>query len=453
MCAEGRAAGSHRPSPPLVARAATGYTRPMADAPDSLWQQALRVIPGGVNSPVRAFRAVGGEPFFVESARGARLQAADGRAFIDYVLSWGPLILGHAHPVVLGAIEEALGKGTTYGAPTRRETTLAELIRGALPSVEQVRLTSSGTEAAMAAVRLARAFTGRSAVVKFTGCYHGHSDGLLVKAGSGAATFGVPDSAGVPPAFARETVPLPFNDLEAVEALMRSRGAEIACVIVEPVAGNMGVVPPRDGFLERLRALTRAHGALLVFDEVITGFRLSYGGAQGVFGVAPDLTVLGKIIGGAPARGVRRPEGADGPPRPGGAGLPGGDALGEPARRRGGDRDAVDPLGGGIYPALEEKARRLAEGLGEACRGAGVPCAVSRAASMLTLFFRDGAVTDWESARRADQDRYARFFHAMLDRGVYLPPSQFEAMFLSAAHTDREIDRTLAAAREAVKTL
>ena len=426
----------------------------MADAPDSLWQQALRVIPGGVNSPVRAFRAVGGEPFFVESARGARLQAADGRAFIDYVLSWGPLILGHAHPVVLGAIEEALGKGTTYGAPTRRETTLAELIRGALPSVEQVRLTSSGTEAAMAAVRLARAFTGRSAVVKFTGCYHGHSDGLLVKAGSGAATFGVPDSAGVPPAFARETVPLPFNDLEAVEALMRSRGAEIACVIVEPVAGNMGVVPPRDGFLERLRALTRAHGALLVFDEVITGFRLSYGGAQGVFGVAPDLTVLGKIIGGGlplAAFGGRRE--LMGLLAPEGPVYQAGTLSGNPLAVAAGIATLSILSGGGIYPALEEKARRLAEGLGEACRGAGVPCAVSRAASMLTLCFRDGAVTDWESARRADQDRYARFFHAMLDRGVYLPPSQFEAMFLSAAHTDREIDRTLAAAREAVKTL
>lgn len=424
----------------------------MADRHDSPWRRALRVIPGGVNSPVRAFTAVGGEPFFAASARGSRLRATDGRELIDYVCSWGPLILGHAHPVVLAAVEEALGKGTTYGAPTPGETALAEMICGALPSIEQVRLTSSGTEAAMAAVRLARAFTGRTRIVKFSGCYHGHADGLLVRAGSGAATFGIPDSAGVPPSFARETIPLPYNDLSAVDALMRRGGDSIACVIVEPVAGNMGVVPPREGFLEGLRALTRAHGALLVFDEVITGFRVSYGGAQGFYGVTPDLTVLGKIIGGG------LPMGAFGGrreimklPAPLGPAYQAGTLSGNPLAVAAGIATLVLLAGGKAYPALEKKARRIEDGLRDACGRAGVPCFVSRAASMLTLFFCEGPVTDWESAQRADRARYGRFFHAMLDRGVFLPPSQFEAMFLSAAHTDREIDLTLAAAREAVK--
>jgi glutamate-1-semialdehyde 2,1-aminomutase len=426
----------------------------MDDRHDSPWRRALRVIPGGVNSPVRAFTAVGGEPFFTASAHGSRLRTADGRELIDYVCSWGPLILGHAHPVVLAAIEEALGKGTTYGAPTLRETALAEMIRGALPSVEQVRLTSSGTEAAMAAVRLARAFTGRTRIVKFSGCYHGHADGLLVRAGSGAATLGIPDSAGVPPSFARETIPLPYNDLPAVDALMRREGDSIACVIVEPVAGNMGVVPPREGFLEGLRELTRAHGALLVFDEVITGFRVSYGGAQGLYGVTPDLTVLGKIIGGG------LPMGAFGGRgeimkllAPLGPVYQAGTLSGNPLAVAAGIATLTILAGGKIYPATGEKARRLADGLADACRGAGVPCCVQRAGSMLTLFLREGPVTDWESAQRADCDRYGRFFHAMLDRGIFLPPSQFEAMFLSAAHTDRDIDLTLAAAREAVITL
>lgn len=426
----------------------------MADRHDSPWRRALRVIPGGVNSPVRAFTAVGGEPFFVESARGARLRTTDGRELVDYVCSWGPLILGHAHPVVLAAVEEALGKGTTYGAPTPGETAHAEMIRAALPSVEQVRLTSSGTEAAMAALRLARAFTGRGRIVKFSGCYHGHADGLLVRAGSGAATLGIPDSAGVPPSFARETVPLPYNDLAAVEELMRREGDSIACVIVEPVAGNMGVVPPRDGFLEGLRALTRAHGTLLVFDEVMTGFRVSYGGAQGACGVTPDLTVLGKIIGGG------LPMGAFGGRgeimkllAPLGPVYQAGTLSGNPLAVAAGIATLAILAGGKIYAKLEEEACRLADGLSDACRRAGIPCRVQRAASMLTLFFCEGPVVDWESAQRADRGRYARFFRAMLERGVFLPPSQFEAMFLSTAHTDRDIDLTLAAARESAGTL
>lgn len=430
-------------APPL------GYTVPMDARRESPWQRALRVIPGGVNSPVRAFAAVGGEPFFVESARGARLRTTDGRELIDCVCSWGPLILGHAHPVVLAAVEEALRKGTTYGAPTPGETTLAELIRGALPSVEQLRLTSSGTEAAMSAIRLARAFTGRTRIVKFAGCYHGHSDGLLVKAGSGAATFGVPDSAGVPPSFARETVTLPYNGLAAAEEFMRREGDSVACVILEPVAGNMGVVPPAPGFLEGLRSLTRAHGALLVFDEVITGFRLSWGGAQGLYGVTPDLTVLGKIIGGG------LPMGAFGGGgeimkllAPFGPVYQAGTLSGNPLAVAAGIAALSLLSGGRAYPVLEEKARRLEEGLAEACRRAGVPCTVARAGSLLTLFFHPGPVTDWESAQRSDRARYGRFFHAMLDRGIYLPPSQFEAIFLSAAHTDRDIDDILAAALE-----
>ncbi len=420
---------------------------------ESPWRRALRVIPGGVNSPVRSFAAVGGEPFLVESARGARLRTADGRELLDCVCSWGPLILGHAHPAVLAAVEEALGKGTTYGAPTPGETDLAEMIAGAIPSVEQIRLTSSGTEAAMSAIRLARAFTDRTRVVKFAGCYHGHSDGLLVTAGSGAATFGVPDSAGVPAAFARETVPLPYNDTGAVEALMRREGDSVACVIVEPVAGNMGVVPPRPGFLEGLRALTLAHGALLVFDEVITGFRLCYGGAQRLYGVTPDLTVLGKIIGGG------LPMGAFGGRReimrllaPGGPVYQAGTLSGNPLAVAAGIATLSILSSGKAYPVLEAGAARLAEGLAGGCAAAGIPCSVSRAGSLLTLFFQPGPVHDWVSARRSDLALYGRFFHAMLERGVFLPPSQFEAIFLSAAHTDRDIDLILSASREALES-
>ncbi|MDD5555861.1 MAG: glutamate-1-semialdehyde 2,1-aminomutase [bacterium] len=419
-----------------------------------LWRRALAAIPGGVNSPVRAFGAVGGEPFFAVSARGDRLRTAGGRELVDYVCSWGPLILGHAHPVVLAAVEEALRKGTTFGMPSPGEVALAELVQGAFPSVERLRMTGTGTEAAMAAVRLARAFTRRETVVKFSGCYHGHADGMLVEAGSGAETFSVPSSAGVPPSFARATVSLPYNDAGAAGALLRERGGEIACVIVEPVAGNMGVVPPLPGFLEALRDRTRECGALLVLDEVITGFRVAYGGAQERFGVAADLTVLGKILGGGLPLGAfgGRAEIMD-LLAPAGPVYQAGTLSGNPLATAAGIATLSILSTRRLYPVLEEKGRRLAAGLGEACREAGVPHAVQREGSMLTLFFGEGPITDLESARAADRGRFARFFRGMLERGVLLPPSPFEAWFLSAAHGDRDIDRTIDAARESLRGL
>jgi len=418
---------------------------------DSLYQTAQRVIPGGVNSPVRAFRGVGGTPFFVASAEGARLTDVDGRTYIDFLGSWGPLILGRAAPAVVEAVADAARRGTSYGAPTGGEVEMAELISRAMPSVEMLRLVSSGTEAAMSAIRLARGATGRDVIVKFDGCYHGHADSLLVKAGSGGATFGVPDSLGVPPALAALTVALPFNDLDAVRAAFAARGAEIAAVIVEPVAGNMGVVPPAPGFLAGLSELTRRHGALLIFDEVITGFRIAPGGAQALYGVRPDLTCLGKIIGGglpvgayggrrdlmervAPLGGVYQAGTLSGNPLAVAAGLATLRALADPA----------------VYARLEALGAQLERGLRDAAAKAGVPLAVNRVGSMLTAFFAEGPVTDYASARRADTQRYARYFHAMLERGVFLAPSQFEAAFVSLAHQPADLDAAAAAAREAI---
>ncbi len=426
----------------------------MSTADSELWRRALNAIPGGVNSPVRAFGAVGGEPFFVASARGSRLRATDGRELLDYVCSWGPLILGHAHPVVLAALEEAIRRGTTYGAPTPGEVAFAETIIKAFPSIEKVRLTSSGTEAAMSAIRLARGFTGRDRIIKFAGCYHGHADGLLARAGSGMATFGIPDSAGVPSSFARETIVLSYNDPRAVESTMGREGDSIACIIVEPIAGNMGVVPPLEGFLQKLRELTCTHGALLIFDEVITGFRVAYGGAQELYGATPDLTVLGKIIGGG------LPIGAFGGRKevmeflaPEGQVYQAGTLSGNPLAVAAGTATLALLSPQKLYAQLEEKTAQLAEGLTRACREAGIPCFVSRVGSMFTLFFREGPVTDWESAQQSDPTRYARFFHAMLDRGVFFPPSKFESCFLSAAHTDRDIQMTIAAARESLPAI
>lgn len=418
---------------------------------DDLWQRALAVIPGGVNSPVRAFRAVGGEPCFIASASGSRLRTTDGREMIDYVCSWGPLILGHAPPVVLIAIEEALRKGTSYGMPTPGEVKLAELVVDAFPSIEKVRLTSSGTEAAMSAIRLARAFTGRDTILKFSGCYHGHSDGLLVKAGSGAMTLSLPDSAGVPRSLVRETISLPYNDLDAFESLMKEMGDKIACVIVEPIAGNMGVIPPVDGFLNGLRELTRTHGALLVFDEVITGFRVAYGGAQELSGIEPDLTVLGKILGGG------LPIGAFGGKRkimeqlaPAGPVYQAGTLSGNPLAVAAGVATLTLLSNRQIYPRLEKKAAMLADGLKEACRTADIPCFLSRVGSMFTLFFCKGPVRNREEADRADRRIFSRFFHGMLERGVFFPPSQFEAAFISTTHSARDIDQTISAARTAL---
>ena len=417
----------------------------------SLFEAACRLIPGGVNSPVRAFRGVGGEPFFVARGEGARIWDVEGRSYLDFLGSWGPLILGHAAPTVVAAVTEAAARGTSYGAPTALEVEMAEAITAAYPSIELVRLVSSGTEAALSAIRVARGATGRELLLKFDGCYHGHSDSLLVKAGSGGATFSIPDSAGVPAPLAQLTLTAAFNDLDGVRAIFRERGRKIAAVIVEPVAGNMGVVPPRPGFLEGLRELTQAHDAVLIFDEVITGFRVAYGGAQELYGVQPDLTCLGKIIGGG------LPVGAYGGSRslmnhvaPLGAVYQAGTLSGNPLAVAAGLATLARLRDREVYRRLEALGSELERGLRDAAAKANVPLTVNRVGSMLTAFFCDGAVTDYASAKRADTKRYARYFHAMLERGVFLAPSQFEAAFVSLAHTDADIALAGRAAAEAL---
>ena len=423
----------------------------MGERSRQLFQEAARYFPGGVNSPVRAFRAVGGEPFFVARALGSRVTDVDGRTYIDYVGSWGPMILGHAHPRVVGAIQAAAEAGTSYGAPTELETRLAQLIQAAVPSLERMRFVSSGTEACMSALRVARGFTGRSAIVKFEGGYHGHADSLLVKAGSGAMTFGVPDSLGVPEAIARATLTLPFNDLDATRAVFAARGREIAAVIVEPVAGNMGVVPPQPGFLEGLREITRADGALLLFDEVITGFRVAMGGAQQRYGVTPDMTCLGKIVGGGLPVGVYggRAEIMEQVAPLGGI-YQAGTLSGNPVAMAAGIATLEALRAPGTYQALETMGARLADGLIAAAAEAGLAAQINRVGSMLTGFFTATPVTDYATAKTADAARYGTFFRAMLERGVSLAPSQFEAAFLSLAHTTDDVDVTIAAAREAL---
>ena len=423
----------------------------MGERSRQLFQEAARYFPGGVNSPVRAFRAVGGEPFFVARALGSRITDADGRTYIDYVGSWGPMILGHAHPRVVAAIQAAAEAGTSYGAPTELETRLARLIQAAFPSLERMRFVSSGTEACMSVVRVARGFTGRAAIVKFEGGYHGHADSLLVKAGSGAMTFGVPDSLGVPEAIARATLTLPFNDLEAVRAVFAARGREIAAVIAEPVAGNMGVVPPRPGFLEGLREITRAHGALLIFDEVITGFRVALGGAQQRYGIVPDMTCLGKIVGGGLPVGVYGGRGEIMEQvAPLGGIYQAGTLSGNPVAMAAGIATLEALQAPGTYQALEATSARLAEWLAASAARAGLATQINRVGSMLTGFFTATPVTDYATAKTADAARYGTFFRAMLERGVSLAPSQFEAAFLSLAHTTDDVDVTIAAAREAL---
>ena len=417
---------------------------------EKLFAAASRILPGGVDSPVRAFKAVGGAPIFASRARGAHLVDVDGNSYIDYVMSWGPLIHGHSPKGLRKALAAAAARGTSFGAPTALETQLAERVATLMPSMERIRFVSSGTEATMSAVRVARAATGCDRIVKFEGCYHGHADAFLVQAGSGAMTLGVPTSPGVSSGAARDTLLARYNDLASVEAIFEQNREQIAAVFVEPIAGNMGVVPPRAGFLEGLRALCDREHALLVFDEVISGFRAAMGGAQQVYGVRPDLTCLGKIIGGG------LPVGAYGGRAdvmnlvaPAGPVYQAGTLSGNPLAMTAG-LWSLQGLSPKLYKELAKLGGMLAAGLADAARGAGVPLQVNNFGSVLTPFFTSKAVTDFQSALGADTEAYGRFFHAMLDRGVYPPPSQFEAWFLSAAHTARDISTTITAAREAM---
>ncbi len=415
-----------------------------------LFSQAQRVIPGGVNSPARAFSAVGGQPLFIEQGEGAYLYDVDGNAYIDYVLSWGPLILGHAHPDVVAGLKGAIDRGTSYGAPTELETELARLIIEAMPAVEMVRFVNSGTEATMSALRLARAYTGREKIVKFVGCYHGHADFLLVHAGSGVATLGLPDSPGVPVGTARDTITAPYNDLGAVQEAFEIYPDGIAAVIVEPVAGNMGVVPPQDGFLAGLRELTRANDALLIFDEVMTGFRVAVGGAQELYGIEPDLTTLGKVIGGGlPVGAYAGKDAIMQTVAPAGPMYQAGTLSGNPLAMTAGIETLKVLQQPGVFDEIEHKAVKLTEGIGQAAADAGVPVFQTRVGTMFSTFFTPEPVIDYDTAKRSDTDRFGRYFHAMLERGVYIAPSQFEAGFISLAHSSEDIDDTARAAREA----
>jgi glutamate-1-semialdehyde 2,1-aminomutase len=417
----------------------------------SAWfERARRVTPGGVNSPVRAFGSVGGTPRFIQSASGARLTDVDDGEYIDYVGSWGPMILGHDHPEVREALMRALAGGTSFGAPAPGEVELAEMVVGMVPGVDLVRFVNSGTEATMSALRLARAATGRDGVIKFRGGYHGHADPFLVEAGSGAATLGVPSSPGVTEGAARDTLVAEYNDVASVRSLLEANAGKVAAVIVEPVAGNMGCVPPRAGFLESLRGLCDEHGALLIFDEVMTGFRLAAGGAQELYGVVPDLTTLGKVIGGGLPVGafggresLMRRVAPDGPVYQ--AGTLSGNPLAMAAGLATVGHLRQNP---GVYTTLERLGARLEAGYGRLLDGRQDRLSWNRVGSMATLFFSAGPVTGWESASGADRDRFARYFHGMLERGIYLPPSPFEAAFISAAHTEADIDRTVDAAEE-----
>jgi len=419
-----------------------------------IFRQAEQLLVGGVNSPVRAFKAVGGEPLVIDSAAGAHLLDADGNEYIDYVCSWGALILGHAHPEVTAALAEQARRGTSYGMTSELEVELARSIVRALPALEMIRFVSSGTEATMSAIRVARAFTGRNLILKFEGCYHGHADSFLSQAGSGLATLGIASSPGVPPSFAELTLNASYNDIPAVEKLFASHPKQIAAAIVEPVAANMGVVPPTSKFLPELRELTRRNGALLIFDEVISGFRLAYGGAQTVFGIEPDITTLGKIIGGglpAAAYGGRRDIMRLVAPL--GPVYQAGTLSGNPLAMRAGIETLRLLAARGFYEDLNQKAERLVAGLREALDSSGVVGQLNSAGSLATLFFSPQPVRDYEGAKKSDTRRFAAFFTEMLDRGVFLAPSQFEALFVSAAHTEEDIDRTLAACRESLKAV
>jgi glutamate-1-semialdehyde 2,1-aminomutase len=416
----------------------------------ALFERASRVIPGGVNSPVRAFRAVSGEPIFIKEAKGSELVGADGTRYIDFIGSWGPMILGHAHPEVIRAVQEAATRGLSYGAPTELEVTFAEQLSKIYPNLEKLRCVSSGTEATMSAIRVARGFTKRDCVVKFEGCYHGHADHLLVKAGSGLATFGVPDSGGVPKGTALTTLTARFNDLPALEALFNERGAEIACVITEPVVGNMGCVPPDPGFLEGIIALCRAHGAVSIFDEVMTGCRLARGGAAERFGLRPDMTTLGKIVGGGmPLAVYGAREEIMNVVAPLGPVYQAGTLSGNPIAVSAG-LATLARLDAALYEKLESLGARLEEGLSTAITKSGAKACVQRVGSMITLFFTEGPVRSWDDADRCDRKAFSRFHGELLSAGVYWPPAQFEAAFISGAHTEAQIDRTIDAATTAL---
>lgn len=419
-----------------------------------LFEEALGLIPGGVNSPVRAFKAVGGNPPFIKRAKGSKIYDIDGNEYIDYVLSWGAMILGHAHPKVTAALKKAIDNGTSFGAPTPLEIELARMIVKAYPSIEKIRMVNSGTEATMSAIRVARGFTGRDKVVKFEGCYHGHADGLLVKAGSGATTFGVPDSPGVPRSYARNTITLPFNDSKAFKAIVRKEWRSIACVIVEPVVGNIGCVLPLPGFLETLRKETERYGIVLIFDEVMTGFRVSYGGAQSYYVIRPDMTCLGKVIGGG------LPVGAYGGKKeimamvaPEGPVYQAGTLSGNPLAMTAGIETLKILSKGETYNRLEERMSHLEEGLKDASKRAGVNTKFYRAGTMFCTYFTDKEVIDYGTAKNSDTEKFSRFFKYMLDSGIYIAPSQFEAGFISFAHTDRDIEKTIGVAYEAFKKI
>lgn len=419
-----------------------------------LFNQAQKVIPGGVNSPVRAFKSVGGQPVFIERGEGSKLYDVDGNSYIDYVCSWGPLIFGHAYQPIVNAIQEAAGNGTTFGASTSLEVELAKMIVDAVPSIDMVRLVSSGTEALMSAIRVARGFTNRTKIIKFEGCYHGHSDSLLAKAGSGIATFGLPDSAGVPASVTSDTITLPYNDLDAVSEAINALPGEVACILLEPIAGNMGVVLPKPGYLAGLREICNANGIVLIFDEVISGFRVAYGGAQELYGVTPDLTTLGKIIGGG------LPVGAYGGRReimecvaPLGSVYQAGTLSGNPLAVSAGIATLRALREPGFYDSLERKASALEQGIAEAAYNAGISIQSNRVGSMMTTFFTGEPVFDYASAKKSDTTLYARYFNKMLEHGVYLAPSQFEAAFVSSAHSSDDIEKTISIAHKVFEVI
>ncbi len=419
-----------------------------------LFEEAQKYLCGGVNSPVRAFKAVGMTPLFIERAQGSKIYDVDGNEYVDYVGSWGPMILGHAHPEVVAGLKEAAERGTSYGAPTELEVELAKEVTRAFPSMEQVRMVSSGTEAAMSAIRLARGYTGRDKIIKFEGCYHGHADSLLVKAGSGATTLGIPDSKGVPSDFAQNTLTAAFNDLQSVERLIKAHGEEIACIILEPIAGNMGVIPPEEGFLAGLRALCDDKGIVLIFDEVITGFRVSYGGAQELYRVTPDLTCLGKVIGGG------LPVGAFGGRKeimerlaPSGDVYQAGTLSGNPLAMTAGLITLRVLRREGTYEQLAQKSDILCRGVREIAGEGELSFTCNQAGAMATFFFTEGPVRDFPSAKKSDTTLFSQFFSGMLNRSIYIAPSQFEALFLSVAHTEDDIGRTLEACREVFREI